>query len=72
MSSSFDSPSQPLYYSSRSPDTASVKLKVIYASSKEALQMAHTGIAGKIQATYSGDLDIDKIKRNLNDTQRPT
>jgi hypothetical protein len=47
----------------RSDDNASVKPKMLYASSKDALKKALTGINEEYQATERGDLDEAEIKK---------
>lgn len=47
----------------RSDDNASVKPKMLYASSKDALKKALTGIAEEFQATDRGDLDLEEIRK---------
>jgi len=46
-----------------SDDNASVKPKMLYASSKDALKKALTGINEEYQATDRGDLDKEEIKK---------
>jgi cofilin len=46
-----------------SDDNASVKPKMLYASSKDALKKALTGINEEYQATDRGDLDLAEIKK---------
>eukprot|EP00967_Tisochrysis_lutea_P029726 scaffold34788_cov32-Tisochrysis_lutea.AAC.1 len=46
-----------------SDDNASVKPKMLYASSKDALKKALTGIAEEYQATDRGDLDMNEIRK---------
>merc|ERR1711988_1071890 len=46
-----------------SDDDASVKPKMLYASSKDALKKALTGINEEFQATDRGDLDEAEIKK---------
>ena len=53
-------PSAPLR---RSDDNASVKPKMLYASSKDALKKGLTGINEEYQATERGDLDLAEIKK---------
>ena len=48
---------------SRSDDNASVKPKMLYASSKDALKKGLTGINEEFQATERGDLDLEEIKK---------
>ena len=47
----------------RSDDNASVKPKMLYASSKDALKKSLTGINEEYQATDRGDLDEKEIKK---------
>merc|ERR1719454_2272923 len=46
-----------------SDDNASVKPKMLYASSEDALKKALTGINEEYQATDRGDLDLAEIKK---------
>ena len=46
-----------------SDDNASVKPKMLYASSKDAIKKALTGINEEYQATDRGDLDFAEIKK---------
>merc|ERR1711907_195571 len=46
-----------------SDDNASVKPKMLYASSKDALKKALTGINEEYQATERGDLDYKEIQK---------
>jgi len=43
------------------PDTASVQPKMIYASSKEALKNALSGIAAEIQANSPDDIEYEEV-----------
>ena len=47
----------------RSDDNASIKPKMLYASSKDALKKTLSGINEEYQATDRGDLDLDEIKK---------
>ena len=47
----------------RSDDNASIKPKMLYASSKDALKKTLTGINEEFQATDRGDLDEAEIKK---------
>ena len=47
----------------RSDDNASIKPKMLYASSKDALKKALTGINEEYQATDRGDLEEAEIKK---------
>ena len=47
----------------RSDDNASIKPKMLYASSKDALKKALTGINEEYQATDQSDLDLEEIKK---------
>ena len=47
----------------RSDDNASIKPKMLYASSKDALKKTLTGINEEYQATDRGDLDEAEIKK---------
>jgi len=56
-----------IYFISWAPDTATIKRKMLIASSKDALKNALQGIRNHIQATCKADLDLtaiisDKIK----------
>lgn len=44
-----------------SPDTAPVKSKMVYASSKDALRKSLTGISADIQGTDSSEVDYDFV-----------
>lgn len=44
-----------------SPDDAPVRGKMIYASSKEALRRALTGVAAEIQATDEGEIAYESV-----------
>ena len=46
-----------------SDDNASIKPKMLYASSKDALKKALSGINDEFQATDRGDLNLDEIKK---------
>jgi len=46
-----------------SDDNASVKPKMLYASSKDAIKKTLSGINEEYQATERGDLDEDEIKK---------
>jgi hypothetical protein len=45
----------------RAPDTATIKRKMLCASSKDALKNGLQGIRNHIQATCKADLDLDAI-----------
>ena len=47
----------------RSDDNASIKPKMLYASSKDALKKTLTGINEEYQATDRSDLDYEEIKK---------
>lgn len=47
----------------RSDDNASIKPKMLYASSKDALKKTLTGINEEFQATDRGDLDEAEVKK---------
>lgn len=47
--------------SSRSPDTAKIKQKMLYASSKDALRKKFVGIASEIQATDLSEIAYDVV-----------
>ena len=44
-----------------SDDNAAIKPKMLYASSKDAIKKALTGINDEFQATERGDLDMSEI-----------
>merc|ERR1719446_1195394 len=46
-----------------SDDNASIKPKMLYASSKDALKKALSGINDEYQATDRSDLDLNEIKK---------
>ena len=46
-----------------SDDNASIKPKMLYASSKDALKKALTGINDEFQATDRGDLELNEIRK---------
>ncbi|KAK4214043.1 hypothetical protein QBC37DRAFT_284737 [Rhypophila decipiens] len=48
-----------------SPDDAGVMPKMIYASSKEALKRALTGIATELQANDADDIEFETIKKTV-------
>ena len=48
-------------FNSRAPDTASIKRKMLCASSKDALKYSLQGFRTQIQATCKADLDLDAI-----------
>ena len=52
-----------LFHACRSDDNASIKPKMLYASSKDALKKTLTGINEEFQATDRGDLDETEIKK---------
>jgi len=56
-----------LVFYSWSPDTAKIKQKMLFASSKDALRRSLVGIASEIQATDPSEVDyeyvLDKITR---------
>ena len=47
----------------RAPDSATIKRKMLCASSKDALKNALQGIRNHLQATCKSDLDLDAIIR---------
>lgn len=50
----------------RSPDTGKIKLKMLYASSKDALTKKLKGLVTKpVQANDESDLDYDEVLRKL-------
>jgi len=48
-----------------SPDDAGVMAKMVYASSKEALKRALTGIATELQANDSDDIEFDSVLKTV-------
>merc|ERR1712046_551672 len=52
-----------LIFVSWSDDNASIKPKMLYASSKDALKKALSGINDEYQATDRSDLDLQEIKK---------
>jgi cofilin len=46
-------------YLLRSPDSAKIKEKMVYAASKDALRKALDGIASEIQGTDASEVDFD-------------
>merc|ERR1712113_255955 len=44
-------------------DSASVKSKMLYASSKDAIRKKLTGIENEFQATDKGDLDLKEVAK---------
>ena len=52
-------------YFPRSPDSGAVKLKMVYASTKDTLRKALNGIAKEIQANDAEDLDEKGINAIL-------
>lgn len=48
-----------------SPDDAPIKAKMVYASSKEALKRALTGIAVELQANDTDDIEYDTILKTV-------
>ncbi len=50
-----------LFFQYRAPDTATIKRKMLCASSKDALKNALQGIRNHIQATCKADLDLAAI-----------
>merc|ERR1712137_555452 len=52
-----------LIFISWSDDNAPIKPKMLYASSKDALKKALSGINEEYQATDRGDLDLAEIKK---------
>merc|ERR1712097_64826 len=46
-----------------SDDNASIKPKMLYASSKDAIKKTLTGINDEYQATDRSDLDLNEIKK---------
>jgi len=48
-----------------SPDDAPIKAKMVYASSKEALKRALTGIAVELQANDEDDIEYDNILKTV-------
>lgn len=52
----------PLY---RSPDSGNIKLKMVYASSKDAIKKPFTGLAAAFEAHDRADLDYDAFAAEL-------
>jgi len=50
-----------IYFISWAPDTATIKRKMLCASSKDALKNALQGIRNHVQATCKADLDLEAI-----------
>jgi len=50
-----------IYFIAWAPDTATIKRKMLCASSKDALKNGLQGIRNHIQATCKADLDLDAI-----------
>ncbi|KAJ9165026.1 Cofilin/tropomyosin-type actin-binding protein [Coniochaeta hoffmannii] len=48
-----------------SPDEASVMAKMVYASSKEALKRALTGVATELQANDADDIEFDSVLKTV-------
>ncbi|OIW27465.1 cofilin/tropomyosin-type actin-binding protein, partial [Coniochaeta ligniaria NRRL 30616] len=48
-----------------SPDDAGVMAKMVYASSKEALKRALTGIATELQANDADDIEFDSVLKTV-------
>ncbi|KAB5585970.1 cofilin/tropomyosin-type actin-binding protein [Coniochaeta sp. 2T2.1] len=48
-----------------SPDDAGVMAKMVYASSKEALKRALTGIATELQANDGDDIEFDSVLKTV-------
>lgn len=48
-----------------SPDDAPIKAKMVYASSKEALKRALTGIAIELQANDTDDIEYDTVLKTV-------
>ena len=49
----------------RTPDTAPVKQKMLYASTKESFKRQLVGISGEVQATDASEVDYDYICSNF-------
>lgn len=49
----------------RSPDTARVKQKMLYASSKDAIRKKLVGVAAEIQATDGAEISFETIVEKL-------
>ena len=45
----------------RSPDSAKVKSKMLYASSKDAIRKKLVGVANEIQATDAAEVSYDTV-----------
>lgn len=50
-----------LIFISWSPDSAPIKMKMVYASSKEALRRKFIGIGKEIQATDASEIDEEEV-----------
>jgi len=48
-----------------SPDDAGIMAKMVYASSKEALKRALTGIASEVQANDSDDIEYESVIKTV-------
>jgi cofilin len=47
------------------PDTAKIKVKMLYPSTKDALRRSFVGIGTEVQATDVSELSIDEVKARL-------
>lgn len=56
-----DGPRNDIYFIAWAPDTATIKRKMLCASSKDALKNALHGIRVNMQATCKSDLDFESI-----------
>lgn len=56
-----DGPRNDIYFIAWAPDTATIKRKMLCASSKDALKNALQGIRVNMQATCKSDLDLESI-----------
>ena len=52
----------------RSPDTAKIKAKMLYASSKDALRKKLVGVATEIQATDLSEVAYDTVLDKVSKT----
>ena len=49
----------------RNPDEGGVKLKMLYASSKDAIKKVFTGLPGEFQVNDRGDLEYDHFAEEI-------
>lgn len=62
-------PRNKLTFIAWSPDDAPIMAKMVYASSKEALRRALTGIATEIQANDSDDIEYETVLKTVSKGQ---